>query len=194
MNSQPAVILDATFSPKLKTYHLVTNTAFLIFSIIGIPLLPFWAFIGPWWARRHFAALGCVLTERSVIVRKGVFFRREVTIPLDKIQDVSLRDGPLLRRFGLVNLRIETAGQSTTAAGTSEADLVGLTDARGFRERVLALRDRTTAVAAPATNEQLRHIQVLEEIRDVLLRIEARGAGPVPPPDDEGLVQQVRLP
>src|SRR5690606_21290621 len=133
----------------LKTYLLLTYTATLIFSIIAIPLLPFWAFIGPWWVRRHFAALGCVLTARSVVVRKGVFFRKEVAIPLDKIQDVSLRDGPILRRFGLVSLRIETAGQSTTATGTSEADLVGLTDARDFREQTLALRDRITAVTSP---------------------------------------------
>ncbi len=194
MKYEPAVVLDATFSPKLKTYLLLTYTATLIFSIIAIPLLPFWAFIGPWWVRRHFAALGCVLTERSVVVRKGVFFRKEVTIPLDKIQDVSLRDGPILRRFGLVSLRIETAGQSTTATGTSEADLVGLTDARDFREQTLALRDRITAVTSPTMDNQSRHIELLAEIRDVLHRIEARGTDTTPPPDEEGLIQPMSLP
>lgn len=182
MRREPATILEGSFSPKLKTYLVYGTAAALVISIIGIPLVPVWLLVGPWWARRHFASLGCTLTERAVVVRAGVIFKREVTIPLDKIQDISLREGPLLRNFGLLNLRIETAGQSTSASGKSEADLVGLIDARAVRDRILAQRDlleeqgrptlaepSTPAIAAPALAHEA---EVLAEIRDTLLRIE----------------------
>src|SRR5690606_6024645 len=112
-----------------------------------------------------------------VLVRRGVFFRNEMSIPLDKIQDISLREGPLLRYLGLAKLRIETAGQNVSASGTSEADLVGLLDVREVRDRILAQRDLVaekgmiTSGATEGTDDLLR------EIRDVLVRMEESRKG-----------------
>lgn len=176
MRNEPAVVLDADFSPKLKSYYMLTHTLGLICTIAGILLLPIWVFLGPWWISRYCASLSCVLTERTVVVRKGILFRSEVTIPLNRIQDISLRDGPILRSLGLMRLRIETAGQSTSATGASEADLVGLVDARGARNRILAQRDLLVEQEDPAGTSPRHHRDVLEEIRDTLQRIERMAA------------------
>ena len=150
----------------------------LIATVAGILLLPFWVFVGGWWASRYHASLSCRLTERSVVIGKGVFFRQELTIPLDKIQDVSIHEGPLLSALGLLRLRLETAGQRSAATGQSEADLVGVMDGRAMRDRILEQRDRLAergfaapVAAAPAEGGDGA---VLGEIRDALLRIEAR--------------------
>ncbi|MFN4297297.1 MAG: PH domain-containing protein [Brevundimonas sp.] len=179
MSAQANSIIEARFSPKLKVYFWISGALILIATIAGILLLPFWVVLGGWWASRYHASLSCRLTERSVVIGKGVFFKQELTIPLDKIQDVSIHEGPLLNAMGLLRLRIETAGQRSAATGQSEADLVGVMDARTMRDQILTQRDRLAergfAGAGPAPVEGAAGDgAVLGEIRDALLRIEAR--------------------
>lgn len=177
MSAQANSIVEARFSPKLKVYFWISGALILIATVVGILLLPVWLVVGGWWASRYHASLSCRLTERSVVIGKGVFFRQELTIPLDKIQDVSIHEGPLLNAMGLLRLRLETAGQRSAATGQSEADLVGVMDGRAMRDRILEQRDRlaergfAAPVAAPAADGDGA---VLGEIRDALLRIEAR--------------------
>ena len=63
--------------------------------------------------------------EGSVLqVDEGVYFLRRRTIPLDRITDLMLFQGPFLRHFGLWELRIQTAGAGSP--GIPEAILIGL--------------------------------------------------------------------
>lgn len=183
MSAQAQSIVEARFSPKLKVYFWVSGALILIATVAGIVLLPVWVFAGAWWAGRYHASLSCRLTERSVVIGKGVFFKQELTIPLDKIQDVSIHEGPLLSALGLLSLRIETAGQRSAATGKSEADLTGVMDARRVRDQILEQRDRLAergfagaapVAAAAAVEAGAGEGAVLAQIRDALLRIEAR--------------------
>ena len=179
MSTQPSAIVEAQFSPKLKIYFWINGALILIATVAGIVLLPLWVVFGAWWAGRYHASLSCRLTERSVVIGKGVFFRQELTIPLDKIQDVSIHEGPLLSALGLLRLRLETAGQRNSATGMSEADLAGVMDGRLMRDQILAQRDRLAergaapSVPAGQGGDDAAGV-LLGEIRDSLLRIEAR--------------------
>lgn len=164
--------VEARFSPKLKIYIFASGAILLCATVVGILLIPLWLLFGALWVDRYHAALKCRLTDRSVIIGKGVFFRQELTIPLDKIQDVSIREGPLLSALGLLSLRIETAGQRSATTGKSEADLIGLIEARQIRDQILQRRDRQTSVSESRTSEDARAL--LTEIRDCLIRIEGR--------------------
>lgn len=169
--ARPAVLLRGTFSQKLRIYLFCYCTAVIAATVVGILVLPIWLVIGPFWVKRYHAALRCEVTDRNVVIGKGLLFRRELTIPLDKIQDISIREGPLLSAFGLLQLRIETAGQSSSPGGKSDADLVGLIDARSLRDRILDQRDAMAgADAAPVDSDR----QILIDMRDALLRIEAQ--------------------
>lgn len=170
------LLARATFDPKLKTYTVLYGAAALAASIAGIVLLPFWILLGPWYARKKFEHLDCVLTERALLVKRGVWVRYERTIPLDKIQDLALKEGPLLRWLGLSTLRVETAGQNSQPG--AEADLTGIVNVHDFRDRVLAQRDRLTAQARPdgsdtAAADPASTRALLASIRDSLARIEA---------------------
>ncbi|WP_312821022.1 PH domain-containing protein [Brevundimonas sp.] len=162
-----------TFSPKLQVYYFLSGALSLVVTVIGILMLPIWAVIGTWWAKRYYESLRLELTDRSVVVSKGVFFKRELTIPLDKIQDISISEGPLLAKFGLLGLRIETAGQRNAATGKSEADLVGLENAREVRDLILTHRDRLASKEAQGSSDSTT-LSLLTDIRDSLQRIEAR--------------------
>ena len=161
------------FSPKLKVYFFLYGALGLVLTVVGILVLPIWIFVGTWWAGRHYNSLRLELTDRSVVVAKGVFFKRELTIPLDKIQDISISEGPLLSRFGLLGLRIETAGQRNATTGQSEADLIGLENARDVRDLILRRRDELTS-SGGQPKASVDKISLLAEIRDSLQRIETK--------------------
>lgn len=133
------VLLQATFNPSVKLYWLVSLLLFSALTFIGIPLLiitlPLFFII----SNKVLAAMEAVVTERKLVVKRGVFNREEKSIPLEKITDVALVQGPLMRVFGLYRLSFETAGQSSAGALVS---LLGINDAESFRETILAQKDR----------------------------------------------------
>ena len=174
------LLCAARFEDKLKTYWFLQGVIIFVATIVGIAFMPIWLLgFGQWYARRSFEALQCELNERTLVVKRGIFFRVEKTIPLDKIQDLTVKEGPLLRWLGLRSLKIETAGQGTP--GSSEADLVGIVDPIDFRDQVLRQRDAMSGALAlrPATDEGALAgtgtIELLTEIRDLLSRIAAQG-------------------
>ena len=138
--------------------------------------MPIWFFLGWGIYQKSFDAMSFELTERALNIRKGFIFRTEKSIPLDKIQDVGMKEGPLLRRMGLSSLMVETAGQSNPQ-GLSDAMLTGVIDAPAFRDAILDQRDRVVALGTPtssptAPSQPAGDEGVLGEIRDSLVRIE----------------------
>jgi putative membrane protein len=177
------VLREAEFNPKVRTYWLLNGTLILLVTIIGIPLLPFWLALGHWITGRYLDRMRCTLTRRTLEFSKGMLVRTEKTVPLDKITDVGMVQGPVMRFLDLQALSVETAGQSSAGPLLK---LVGVVDTQGFREAVLEQRDRmveklseeggagaipASTPAAAAGDGESR--ELLTEIRDALLRIEA---------------------
>ena len=176
-----AVLRQATFDPQVRTYWLLTGALVLTLSIVGIPLLIFWFPIGYALTGRYMERLRCVLTEKNLHVARGVLVRQEKTVPLDKITDLAMSHGPIMRSLGLRGLSVETAGQSGPG---SLIKLVGIEGTEEFRAAVLAQRERVGASggagsapspsAAAAGDAAAASGKLLTEIRDALLRIEKR--------------------
>lgn len=160
----------------------------LLLTFFGIPLMPLWYLVGRGVHRRQYEGLACELTARTLNVRRGFLFKVQQSIPLDKITDLALYEGPILRRLGLCSLRIETAGGGQTGT-TGQAMLPGVVGAEMFRDRVLAQRDavvldgaaRSTATSsvaraaqADAPSRTIGSDELLLDIRDTLRRIEER--------------------
>lgn len=174
--SEDTHIREAEFNSKVCTYWLLSGALVLTLTVFGIPLLLLWFPIGLVFTKRYLARMDCLLTEKALKVRKGVFVRVEKTIPLEKITDMGMIQGPVMRHFGLHRLTVETAGQSGEGALVS---LTGIVDAKSFRESVLNQRDAVSATSSQSVPEAVRQEPfgadvLLSEIRDALLRIEAR--------------------
>ena len=127
-------IRRAEFSPKVCVYWLLSGAMIMCLTIVGIPLLLIWFPIGLIVTKKYLDSMECVLTDKALKVKKGIFIRIEKTIPLEKITDMGMVQGPIMRAFDLHTLTVETAGQSGVGALVS---LIGIIDAPGFRETVL---------------------------------------------------------
>ncbi|MGP1345463.1 MAG: PH domain-containing protein [Phycisphaerales bacterium] len=133
------LIVAASFEDATR-YWLWYFGLIIGITIVGIPaliiILPI-IYIAKTIEYKH---LSCELHQRSVKVKRGWLNKREQTIPLDKITDLGIHQNFLMRRLGVEGITIETAGQS--AGATALVMLVGMRDARGFRDTVLDQRDR----------------------------------------------------
>jgi putative membrane protein len=187
MGSERTVLARVQFDGRLPTYFMLQSLAALVGTVVGIPLIPIWLFVGWRVHRRQYESLSCELTTRTLNVKRGYLFKVQQNIPLDKITDLAVHEGPILRHLGLCSLRIETAGGGQ-ATSTGQASLPGVVDAEAFRDLVLAQRDaivldgggtasgalevaRRAGDVAPASRGEA---SLLAEIRDAVLRIEKR--------------------
>lgn len=170
--SKPVLLKKAEFNPRLKTYLNLYGIFVMTIMLITIPFIPFWLIIAPYFINKYFERLECELTTRSLRFKKGFIIQIEKTIPLDKIQDLTFREGPLLKKFGLSILKVETAGNSGT--GTADLSLIGIIDAHDFRQMVFDQRDKVTDNISSGESGSESMIEILGEIRDSLKNIEKR--------------------
>lgn len=106
---------------------------------LGIPLAIIHAYtFGPWLSKRQAAALKYWIDGATLRVDEGVFFLKRKAIPLDRVTDVVLTQGPLMRWCGIWGLQVQTAG---TGHATPEATLYGVTNPEQMRDLLLATRD-----------------------------------------------------
>lgn len=171
------VLKEAEFDSAVRSYIFTVGVVCCLVTVVGVIFLPIWLVgLGSWYASESLRRMTGVLTDKALHIRFGVFFRTERNIPLDKIQDLTIKQGPLMRAFGISLLKVETAGQSAQP-GTSEGSLLGVVDAREFRDAVLAERDRVIGVtdgsSVAAALQSVSQEEILLEIRDTLIRIEA---------------------
>ena len=182
--TEPALIWKATFDERIKPYTMWSTLAVCTATVVLIPIGILYLIFGNWFITRHLANLGCTLTERTLEIKKGILNKTESTIPLEKITDLQMFQGPIMRHFGLHGFKVETAGQSSPAGAL--VNMIGIVDAVEFRKAVLDQRDRLASGARssqPAAQQALSNeaalagsgvAEILSDIRDTLTRIEAR--------------------
>lgn len=173
------IIKEATFNPKVKTYIFLIILFYMIISVFGIVLIPFWVFgLGQWLSNKFFLTLKCQLTEKQLKFSKGLILHIEKTIPLENIQDLSFIGGPVLRYFGLTLIRVETAGGGGHQ-GTNMMSIPGINDAEEFKILILNQREKvikeksqgysTTPANTDSSDKILLDIKnELSEIKNIL--------------------------
>ena len=178
--SQENVIWDAEFNDSVTSYWLLNGAIVCVVTIFGIALLPIWYLFGKWFTRRYLESHVCTLTNRTLKVKKGVWIKIEKTVPLDRITDMGIVQGPIMRYLDIEALSVETAGQSTM---NSLVKLEGIKNGREFRDAVLAQRDLVVgsseenlpSAAASSLQPDSTVVDLLTEIRDSLQEIKSKG-------------------
>jgi membrane protein YdbS with pleckstrin-like domain len=62
------------------------------------------------WPEVHHRHLRYRVDERGVRIRRGVLWRKVISIPTSRVQHTDVTQGPLQRSFGLATLTVHTAG------------------------------------------------------------------------------------
>ncbi len=132
--------------PSIARYFYLLAILFCIAVFIwffgaGLVLALLYAmFLGPWLPRAQADAERYWLDGFTLRIDSGVFFLKRKSIPLDRVTDVVLVQGPLLRFFNIWRLDIQTAG--TGAQGSAEGHLYGIRNPESIRDMLIATRDK----------------------------------------------------
>ena len=159
-------MMAVEFDRKIIIYWWMSANLGLLFSVVGIILMPIWIPFGWLVHQKQYEHMSGALTERSLNMRMGWMFKKQQNIALDKLTDVSIHEGPILKMFGVVRMQFETAGAAPFI-------LTGVKNSDQFRDLVLQQRDSLVSAPqqpAPTTDSS----DVLVEIRDILTKIESK--------------------
>lgn len=184
--SEQTVVRVAEFDRvAIKKYSLIQPILPLIFTVVLIPIVPLVIIGILFFIDKYLDRLSCVLTDHALELKKGIFNRVESTVPLGKITDLHMYQGPVMRYLGIHGLRVETAGQSMGAGAL--LTIVGVIDTPAFRKAVLEQRDRletihrdvpqrgATSSTEPSGDTQVsEQTALLREAVDLLKRIEQK--------------------
>ena len=183
MTNQPKSpnLVDVEIDPNANRYLFWTVMWVTAVTVVGIPFIPIIAiFYWAWYAPRYREYHSMKLTDTGIESKRGVVFRSETNVPIDRITDVSVHQGPLMRNFGVYKVTVESAGQTQMQGAAS---IIGVVEPYAFRDAVLEnveLLKNQAAVASPSdagdvtTTSSDAQLKLLGEIRDILARIEAR--------------------
>ncbi len=77
------------------------------------------------------------LTPSGLEIRRGIWWRSQISVPLARVQHTDVHQGPLMRRYGLAKLIVHTAGTENSAV-----ELNGLSFATAQRLRDALVENR----------------------------------------------------
>lgn len=118
-----AVTLAIGLSPLNWLYWTIVGPGLLL-----IGLLAWFLHSYPAAAHRHATWR---YSDQGLEIKRGVWFRQEITVPRARVQHTDVHQGPLLRKFGLAKLIVHTAG---TRDATVELEGLSIETARSLRD------------------------------------------------------------
>ncbi|MBA3314781.1 MAG: PH domain-containing protein [Planctomycetaceae bacterium] len=149
---------------------------------VSLPVIVFWVAIVVLAVHLRYDTTWYVLSDRSLRIRRGIWIIRETTITFENVQNVTVRQGPLQRVFGIADVLVETAGggggvgQHQAGASPAHQGLVeGIADAPAIRDLLTAkmrtsksagLGDDAASTPRTPTAWTAEHIAALREILD----------------------------
>jgi membrane protein YdbS with pleckstrin-like domain len=90
----------------------------------------------------RYDTLWYAMSDRSLRIRHGIWTIREMTITFENVQNISLRQGPLERCFGIARVIVQTAGGGGGEGGGGESGghrglIEGVDNAPEIRELIM---------------------------------------------------------
>jgi membrane protein YdbS with pleckstrin-like domain len=174
----------------------VVSAALLAFNrwfiLLVVPLVLFAAFKAAVFyvtTRLNYDMRWYVVTDRSLLIREGVWIVREITLTFANAQNVRITQGPLQRYFGFSHVEVDTAGgggghEESRSTSPHRAVLRGLDQAAQVRDLVLEQlrKHRTTGLGDPDDHVGGSHLplnpETLREIWDEARKLRETLAAP----------------
>ena len=99
------------------------------------------------WVHLYYKSVVYHLNETEMTWKRGVWFRKTGIVPYNRITNIDISQGPVMRLFSISNLQIQTAGSSGNKA-MSEISIIGMEDAEPLRAFIMDFVRGTPPVSA----------------------------------------------
>lgn len=105
-----------------------------LLGVMGLLVLGL-VWLAQFWPAISYRYRSYSLDELGIEIRRGVMFRRVITVPRSRVQHTDVNQGPIERQLGLAHLVIHTAG---TVSAAVSLDGLGFETALEIRSHLVA--------------------------------------------------------
>ena len=140
---------------------LIVFVLVFIFSLIWVPL--------------YYRSVIYHLNETEMTWRRGVWFRGTGIVPYNRITNVDIVQGPLMRIFKISSLKVQTAGYS--GQKTAEIRIEGIEDPEPLRAMIMdfvrgdgpctAVTGAEESSSFRSAGDRTTDLPVIEELREI---------------------------
>lgn len=156
---------------------MFVDSIFTILIVIGLAVLGVCVVFACIWAPLYYKSVVYHLNDTEMTWKRGVFFRKTGIVPYNRITNVDIVQGPVMRLFGISHLKIETAGGGASKS-SAEIQLEGISDPEPLRQLIMDfVRGQKPAAAATGTEYKSRNADLqalLEEVAAIRRLLEER--------------------
>ena len=156
---------------------MFVDSVFTILLILGIAVLGICVLFACIWAPLYYKSVVYHLNDTEMTWKRGVFFRKTGIVPYNRITNVDIVQGPVMRLFGISHLKIETAGGGASK-NSAEIQLEGISDPEPLRQMIMDfVRGQKPAAAATGTEYKPQNADLqalLEEVAAIRRLLEER--------------------
>jgi uncharacterized protein len=145
-----------------------TGMDFLVIAVVGagIIVLVVVFFI---WLSLYYESMWYELREDEMSWKRGVWFHTTGIVPYNRITNLDIKQGPVMRALGISTLAIQTAGYSGQAV--PEIRIEGMEHAEELREILRSLVRHTSALGDGTGGAQASPVSTDQKIFDELVKI-----------------------
>jgi membrane protein YdbS with pleckstrin-like domain len=155
------------FFPVLIALLILMVIEPLVFALFAVGWIVLNLFIALW-LPAYFRSLEYTVAGDAVKGQRGVFFKRHVSMPYNKITNVDITHGPLQRKFGVGYIHCQTAGAGGQQGARAELKMEGIRDLGGVKE---AIMERVRLAGGAASGPDVLQ-QMLGELRVIRQSLE----------------------
>lgn len=156
---------------------MFVDSIFTILIVIGLAVLGVCVVFACIWAPLYYKSVVYHLNDTEMTWKRGVFFRKTGIVPYNRITNVDIVQGPIMRLFGISHLKIETAGGGASKS-SAEIQLEGISDPEPLRQLIMDfVRGQKPAAAATGTEYKSQNADLqalLEEVAAIRRLLEER--------------------
>ena len=156
---------------------MFVDSIFTILIVIGLAVLGVCVVFACIWAPLYYKSVVYHLNDTEMTWKRGVFFRKTGIVPYNRITNVDIVQGPVMRLFGISHLKIETAGGGASKS-SAEIQLEGISDPEPLRQLIMDfVHGQKPAAAATGTEYKSQNADLqalLEEVAAIRRLLEER--------------------
>ncbi len=122
-----------------ERYLLTLDLPYFVDVLLKIGLVSIWItliggfILGFGIMRLDYELRWYLVSDRAIRIREGIRTVREKTIALANIQNISVKQGPLQRLFGIADVEVRTAGGGSSGSGGKDSPALELMHIGYFR-------------------------------------------------------------
>lgn len=124
------------FASIMLTVVLVLFIDILLLGLCIILLFLFLATAGNWLIRKRVAGYEYHIEGNYIRIKRGVFFKEDLMIPLNEIKSFLRYQGPLMRYLNIGGIVIEKGSSPVVAATVEDQAIMNM-----FQPRLIGLRE-----------------------------------------------------